>query len=445
MSKTFRPWQVDEVLLLPPSVTDFVPAGHFAHFVRDLVREQLDLSAILGDYPEDRGYPPYDPRMMTVLLLYGYCQGVYSSRRMARACEERLDFMAVTAMNRPDFRTISDFRKRHLVALGGLFVQVLRLCREAGLVKLGHVALDGTRIKANASKHKAMSYGRMKKAEAELSREVAGWFEAAGAVDAEEDARFGADRRGDEMPDWVADKAKRLETIRQAKAALEAAARDEAAAGEGSDAEPGAAPRKKRRGRKPKTPPGTPKDSAQRNFTDADSRIMKTNDGYIQGYNGQAAVDATHQVIVAHGLGNNGSDQEQLAPIVDAVAVNTGSKPKEVSADAGYCSEANLKALEERQVNAYVATGRQKHGRSAAVGERQRGGARVEAMRRKLKRGGWRSRYRLRKQVVEPVFGQIKEARGFRRFLLRGLGKVGHEWSLICTAHNLLKLGMAAN
>ena len=441
MSKTFRPWQVDDVLLLPPSVTDFVPAGHFSHFVRDLVREQLDLSAIVGDYAEERGYPPYDPRMMTALLLYAYCQGVYSSRRVARSCEERLDFMAVTAMNRPDFRTISDFRKRHLAALGDLFVQVLRLCREAGLVKLGHVAVDGTKIKGNASKHKAMSYGRMKKAEAALSREVAGWFETADGVDAEEDARFGAARRGDEMPDWMADKVKRLDKIRQAKAALEGAARAAAQSKEAAEAASG----KKPPGRRPKTPPGTPKDSAQRNFTDPDSRIMKTNDGYIQGYNAQAAVDAAHQVIVAHGLSNKGNDQEQLAPMVDAVAVNTGGKPKEVSADSGYCSDANLAALDERRINAYVATGRQKHGRAAAVGERQGGGARVEAMRRKLKRGGWRSRYRLRKQVVEPVFGQVKEARGFRRFLLRGLGKVGHEWSLICTAHNLLKLGMAAN
>ena len=278
--------------------------------------------------------------MMTALLLYAYCQGVYSSRRMARSCEERLDFMAVTAMNRPDFRTISDFRKRHLAALGGLFVQVLRLCRAAGLVKLGHVALDGTKIKGNASKHKAMSYGRMKKAEAELAREVAGWLEAAQAVDVEDDDRFGADRQGDEMPDWMADKARRLDRIRQAKAALEAEARSEAK----DAAEAGGPPKgkKERPGRKPKTPPGMPKDSAQRNFTDADSRIMKTKDGYIQGYNAQAAVDAAHQVIVAHGLSNNASDQEPLAPMVDAIETNTGGTPTAFSADAGYCSEANL-------------------------------------------------------------------------------------------------------
>ncbi|MFQ5939642.1 MAG: IS1182 family transposase [Alphaproteobacteria bacterium] len=441
MSKKFRPWQVDDVLLLPPSVTDFVPAGHFSHFVRDLVREQLDLSAITGAYREDRGYPAYDPHMMTALLLYAYCRGVYSSRRVARGCEERLDFMAVTAMNRPDFRTISDFRKRHLAALSGLFVQVLRLCQEAGLVKLGHVALDGTKIKANASKHKAMSYGRMNKAEAELSREVADWLAAADAVDAEEDARFGADRRGDEMPDWLADKAKRLEKIRQAKAALEAEARAEAAAKEASEAPPS----KKRPGRKPKTPPGVPKDSAQRNFTDPDSRIMKAGDGFIQGYNAQAAVDSGHQVIVACALANTANDQNQLAPMAEAIAANTGRAPREFSADAGYCSEANLEALEEWRTNAYVATGRQKHGQASATGPEQRGrGARVEAMARKLRRGGWRSRYRLRKQTVEPVIGQIKEARGFRRFLLRGIEKVGHEWGMVCTAHNLLKLATAA-
>ncbi len=230
MIQTFRPWPVDQGLLLPPSVREFVPAGHLAHFVRELVREELDLSAIVESYDEERGYPPYDPSMMTALLLYAYCQGIYSSRRIARACEERLDVMAVTALNRPDFRTISDFRKRHLKALGDLFVQVLGLCRKAGLVKLGHVALDGSKIKANASKHKAMSYGRMTKAEAELAAEVGGWLEAAQAADAAEDARFGAERRGDEMPDWVKEKATRLENIRRARAALEAEARAEAAA-----------------------------------------------------------------------------------------------------------------------------------------------------------------------------------------------------------------------
>ena len=459
MTKKFRPWQVDDVLLLPPSVTDFVPAGHVSHFIRDLVREQLDLSAIVGAYRGERGYPPYDPHMMTALLLYAYCSGVYSSRRIARACEERLDFMAVTALDRPDFRTISDFRKRHLAALSALFVQVLQLCRQAGLAKLGHVALDGTKIQANASKRKAMSYGRMAKAEAELAQQVAGWLAAADAADGADDAAFGAERRGDETPDWMARKTDRLAKIRQAKAALEAEAEAEAeAAAQQAQAEAAAkaaanraaddtrpsGQRISRPGRKPKRPPGVPKDNAQRNFTDPDSRIMKAGGGFLQGYNGQAAVDADNQVIVACGLTNAGSDQGQLAAMVDAVEANTGHKPAELSADAGYCSEANLAALEDRGIRGYVATGRQKHGQVSATGKAAGGGGRVQAMRRRLRRGGRRSRYRLRKQVVEPVFGQIKEARGFRRFLLRGLEKAGHEWTMICIAHNLLKLAKAA-
>ncbi len=445
MTKKFRPWQVDDVLLLPPSVADFVPAGHVSHFVRDLVREQLDLSAIVGAYRGERGYPAYDPHMMTALLLYAYCSGVYASRRIARACEERLDVMAVTALDRPDFRTISDFRKRHLAALSALFVQVLGLCREAGLAKLGHVALDGTKIQANASKRKAMSYRRMAKAEAGLAAEVAGWLAAADAADGADDAQFGAERHGDEMPAWMARKADRLAKIQQAKAALEAEAEAEAAAKVAAD---GAAddtrPRGKGKpGRKPKRPPGVPKDTAQRNFTDPDSRIMKAGGGFLQGYNGQAAVDADNQVIVACGLTNAGSDQGQLAGMVDAVEANTGHKPAELSADAGYCSEANLAALEDRGIRGYIATGRQKHGQASATGKAAGGGGRVQTMRQRLRRGGRRSRYRLRKQVVEPVFGQIKEARGFRRFLLRGLEKAGHEWTMICIAHNLLKLAKA--
>ena len=433
MQKTFRPWQVDQTLLLPPSVHDFVPAGHVAHFVRDLVREDLDLSAIVESYGEARGYPPYDPWMMTSLLLYGYARGVYSSRRLARACEERLDFIAVTALNKPDFRTVSEFRRRHLSALAGLFEQVLLLCRKAGLVQLGHVALDGTKMKANASKHKAMSYDRMTKSEPELAAEVSGWLAAAEAADAAEDAAFGADKRGDEMPDWMADKQKRLGKIRAAKAALEAEAKAQAE-------EKAKQPKKYRGGRKPKTPPGEPKPSAQRNFTDPESRIMKAKDGFIQGYNAQAGVDAGHQVIVAQGVTETAADSGQLVPLVDAIKANTGAKPREVSADVGYCSEDNLKALEARGIRGYIATGRQKHPEG---GEKQRRGPYAQAMRKRLKRGGRRSRYRLRKQVVEPVFGQIKEARGFRQFLMRGIDKVRGEWALICTVHNILKLQKA--
>jgi transposase len=440
MTKSFRPWKVDEVWLLPPSVQEFVPEGHAAHLVRDIVAEELDLSAILAAYAEPRGYPPYHPAMMVALLLYAYSRGVYSSRRIARACEERLDFQAVTALNRPDFRTISEFRRRHLAALAGLFVHVLALCRRAGLVGLGHVAVDGTKLRANASKHKAMSYARMGPAEAELAAEVENWLAQAEGADAAEDAALGADRRGDEMPGWMRDKQRRLERIRAAKAELEAEARAAEAAkpdpGTKADGSPS-----QRRGRKPKHPPGEPKPSAQRNFTDPESRIMKGHDGFVQAYNAQAAVDAAAQVIVAHDLSNSAADHDALAPLLDAVTANTEATPAEVSADSGYCSEANLAELAERGIRGYVATGRAKH---RDGGAEQRRGPLVSAMRQRLRRAGRRSRYRLRKQVVEPVFGQIKGARRFRQFLLRGLEKVKYEWALVCTAHNLTKLARVA-
>jgi hypothetical protein len=381
--------------------------------------------------------------MMVALLLHGYASGIYSSRRIAKACRERADFMMIVALDAPDFRTISDFRKRHLQALASLFVQVLRLAEAAGLVKLGHVALDGTKIKANASKHKAMSYGRMKKREAELRAEVDCWLAAAEAADAEED-RLHGDRRGDELPDWVADKEKRLAKIREAKAALEAeaeAAAEEARRIEADKEKQRQAEGRKRSGKKPRPPSLEPDAQAQRNFTDPESRILKTKDGFIQGYNAQAAVDGQAQVIVAHGLTPSMSDQDQLVGLVDGIERNLGRKPAEASADAGYCSEANLAAFDARGIKAYVATGRAKHPIDA---KRRVGGELTQAMRRKLRRARWRSRYRLRKQIVEPVFGQIKQARGFRQFLLRGVEKVRAEWAMICTAHNLLKLARAA-
>jgi transposase len=432
MGKTFRDWDVEQLMMFPPSVQDFVPAGHLAHFVRDTILEALDLSEILNCYSEERGYPPYHPAMMTAVLLYSYCQGIYSSRRIAKACQERVDFMAVSAMQTPDFRTISDFRKRHLAALEELFVQVLRLCQEAGLVKLGHVALDGTKLKANASKHKAMSYQRMKKAEAELEAIVSGWFCQAETSDLRDDQEHGAQSSGEELPDWVRDKQRRLNKIREARARLQA----EAQASENDEQNKSGGP-----GRPRKNEPGTPKDSAQSNFTDPQSRIMKSHDGFIQGYNAQAAVDADSQVIVARTLTDKASDQRQLAPIVAQIKQNTKRQAQQLSADAGYCSEDNLKELNRRHINGYIATGRQKHGASTVSGERKvKLGTRAYAMWQKLRRGGRRSRYRPRKQVVEPVFGQIKQGRGFRQFLLRGIRKVSAEWSLICTAHNLLKL-----
>lgn len=423
MAKTFREWNVAQQMLLPPSVLDFVPPGHLAHFVRDTVAEELDLTTIVETYEEERGYPPYHPVMMTALLLYAYCQRLYSSRRIARACEERVDFMAVTALQRPDFRTIATFRRRHLPALRALFQQVLGLCRRAGLVRLGHVALDGTKIRANASKHKAMSYRRMQEVEPALAAEVAQWLAAAEVTDTREDREHGPTQRGDELPAWVANKQERLAKIRAAKAALEAEAR-------------AAAP--------PDEPPPPPTPKAQRNFTDPDSRIMKGAEGFVQAYNAQIAVDAGSQVIVAEHVTTAATDVQALPQLLAEIKANIGRQAREVSADAGYCSAANLRALQRRHIRGYIAVGRQRHGQRAPNAPRPLpAGSLVAAMRTRLKRAGHRSRYRLRKIVVEPVFGQIKGAREFRQFLLRGVAKVRGEFTLVATAHNLLKLAAA--
>jgi transposase len=444
MSKQFRPWKIDQPQFLPPSVQDFVAPDHMSRFIVGLVRDSLDLKDITGTYTSALGQPPFDPRMLVALLLHAYASGIYSSRRIAKATEERADFMMIVALDPPDFRTISDFRKRHLTALSQLFVQVLRLCEKAGLVKLGHVALDGTKIKANASKHKAMSYERMAKREAELKAEVAKWLAAAEAADAAEDTTHGRAKRGDEMPKWVADKQQRIKKIAEAKAALEAEAKSAAEEERRIEAEKEAqreAEGRKKPGKPGKPPSDEPDPKTQRNFTDPESRILKTKDGYIQGYNAQAAVDATAQIIVAHDLTPSTSDQGQLAGMVDAIEANMGRKPDEFSADAGYCSEANLAALNEREINGYVATGRAKH---PADDNGKTGGPLTQLMRKKIADGGHETPYRLRKQTVEPVFGQIKQARGFRQFLLRGLANVRAEWALICIAHNLTKLAKAA-
>jgi len=434
MSKVFRPWDVEQSWLLPPSVHELVPPEHSAHFIRDLVRDELDLRAIYETYDEERGFPPYHPAMMTALLLYGYTQGLFSSRKIARACEERVDFMAVTAMQRPDFRTIAKFRVRHLRALSGLFVQVLKLCQLAGLVRLGHVAVDGTKVKANASKHKAMSYKRMKEAEPKLAAEVKEWFERSAAEDARDDEMLG-EKRGDELPAWVANRQTRLEKIREAKAALEAEAKAATTDHDDSDDEPPSS----------SSPPhhadGTPTDKAQRNFTDPDSRIVKTSEGYTQGYNAQVAVDAEHQVIVAQFVVAAQNDCLYLPRLLDEIRDNTGRQAEEISADAGYCTEANLRTLGRRRIRAYVATGRQWRGERTTRFRRL--GPLAARMATRLARAGYRSRYRLRKVVVEPVFGQIKNVLGFTRFSLRGLWKVAGEWSLVSTAHNLRKLAAA--
>lgn len=354
------------------------------------------------------------------------------------------DFVAVTGMAKPDHSTICKFRGDHREALAALFVQVLALCRDAGMAKLGHVALDGTKIQANASKHAAMSYGRMKQAEPELAAAVEEWLERSRTTDAAEDEEHGEDRRGDEMPPHIRTKISRLAKVRAAKAALEAAAAQEAERVAAERAAKEAERGQKLSGPKPRALEGVPRDKEQRNFTDPESRLLLTRDGFVQGYNAQAAVDSGYQVIVAHELVARQRDYAQLIPLLDQVQAHLGRLPSEVSADADYCTEKNLEELADRGVRGYIATGRQKHGSASATSRSNQGqGPFTVAMRRRLQLGGYRSRYRLRKQVVEPVFGQIKECRGFRRFVHRGLEKVRAEWALICTAHNLLKLAAA--
>ena len=424
--KTFRPYEPDQMLLLPPSLSDWVPEDHLARFVGDLV-DTLDLSAIEDTYEEERGYPPYHPRMMTKVLLYAYCTGTYSSRRMAAKLHDSVAYRFLAAGNQPDFRTVSDFRKRHEEALSGLFEQVLVICRESGLVKLGRVAVDGTKIKANASKHKAMSYGRMTEKEAALKKEIQEMFRQAEAIDREEDRRYGPDRRGDELPEELARRETRLKKIREAKAALEAAAKKKAAA-EGKNPEQ-----------------GKPAAKDQHNFTDPESKIQKTKDGFIQGYNAQVAVDETFQVIVAQHVTPMAADVNQLQPAVESIAATLKVRPKEVLADAGYCSEDNIRALETKGIEPFIATGRQKHGetRPSPRGRAPKDMTLRQRMARTLLTARGQKAYSRRKVIVEPVFGQIKQARRFRQFLRRGVRRVRHEWSLVCTAHNILKLRTA--
>jgi transposase len=414
------------------------------------VVRKLNLAAIYDAYADAAkgGKPPCNPRMMTGLLLYAYCKGIRSSRKIEEATYESVPFRVLAAGQHPDHDTICDFRKRHLDALSGLFAQVLDICRAAGLAKLGHVSLDGSKFLANASKHKAMSYGRMTKRRAELKAEIEELMAKADAVDAEEDALYGKGKRGDELPEELRFRETRLAKIEEAMASLEAEAKAEADAKRAEIAAKEEARKKEgrsRRGPKPKDPSDEPDDKAQRNFTDPESRIMVdgATKGFVQAYNCQAAVDADSQVIVAADATQEANDKKQVKPMVEQVKSNTGEKPKKLSADTGYFSKANAEYLDDEGVDAYVATERQKHGRSAPPSPRGRipnAATTEERMARKLRTKKGRETYAKRKTSVEPVFGQIKDARGIRRFLLRGIEAVRGEWRLICLTHNLLKL-----
>ena len=453
MTKTFRPYSLDQQLLLPPDLRSWLPEGDLALFVSDVV-DELDLSAIYAAYErgEGRGQPPYHPAMMVKLLLYGYCIGTASSRKIERATYRDVAFRVLAGDQHPDHDSLAEFRKRHLGALAELFVQVLRLCQAAGLVRLGHVALDGTKLKANASKHKAMSYARMEETERRLQAEVRALLEQAQQVDAAEDAQYGRGRRGDELPAELARRESRLAKIRAAKAALV----EEARARAGHEAEVARAKlaaREQRVGRakgKPATVPdpaqAQPAPTAQWNFTDPESRIMV--DGatkeFVQGYNAQAAVDGQAQVIVACDVTQVAADVGQFVPMLDQVVGHLGQLPTQVTADAGYFSEGNLTAPQFAAIDFYVPPDRQPHRGDAPAG-RSRQGPFSEAMRTKLQTPAGRAVYARRKTIPEPVFGQIKHVRGFRRFWLRGIGKVRGEWGLICLTHNLLKLFRVRN
>ena len=495
--KSFRPWQPDQTTLLPPSPREWLAEDHQVYFLLDLV-DELDLSEILipAQAKDPRGEKGYDPRMMTMLLLYAYCVGTVSSRKIERACYEDLAFRVLTGNQQPDQSRISDFRRRNLDALKGLFVQILRLCQKAGMVSLGHVALDGTKVKANASKHKAMSHERMLRAEKQLAQEINALMRKAEILDAQEDRRYGKDNRGSDLPDELRRRQDRLERIRQARKEMEAEtaaaaarqrqeeadqARAEADAANESDApaaeqaelnkraEAAAAKARAARERAEEAAKeagvdlpdldalaaeamprrglarqanGTPTQKTQRNFTDTDSHLMKSDGHYIQGYNCQLAVDSDHQVIVALGVSNQAPDVEHLEPMVQRIAVTAGALPAVMTADAGYWSEANAELCAEQGIDAYIATGRLPHGQPLPPkrGPMPKDADAKARMARKLRSKAGSRIYSQRKAIVEPVNGQIKEARGLRRFLLRGLEKVDAEWHLIAATHNLLKL-----
>ena len=436
MSKTYQPFEPDQLLLMPPSLQEWLPKDHLVYFLRDVL-EQIDLSPIQDSYErEERGYPPYHPKMMTGLLLYGYATGVRSSRHLAKHCQEDVAFRVLTANNQPDFRTISDFRKRHLEALHHVFVEILRLCRAAGLVKFAHISLDGTKIKANASKHKAMSYGRMMSDEARLRQEIKALLKEADRTDRREDRRYGAEKSGDELPEELARRESRLAKIQEAKRALEQQARSDREKKDPPSAPPAS---KVPVERDAKTGKERVADRAQRNFTDPDSRIMPYQKTFVQGYNAQIAVDKSHQIIVATVVTNYPKDDRHLPCMLDRLEC----KPTVSTLDAGYRTPENLKLLKRKKIDAYVAMGRERHGapRTQSVRGRPPKGLSIqEKMARKLLTKKGRAIYAQRKAIAEPPIGHIKHVLGFRQFSLRGHPKVSAEWSLISAVHNLKKL-----
>ena len=434
MGQVFYPYEPDQGLLFPPSLREWLPDGHLAHFISDTV-DQLELRAFYARYEEredGRGQLAYEPRLMLKVLIYAYVVGLFSSRKIARALAELVPLRYLAAGNTPSHRTLARFRQEHIEEFQALFVQVVRVARAAGLVEMGTLAIDGSKLKANASKHKAMSYGRMEEEEARLRREIEQITRRAQAIDAAEDAQFGADFRGDELPEELRRRESRLAKIREAMVRLE---------------QEQAAERGKRRtergtGRKLKRPNGVPPDRKQMNFTDPESRVMKTaSGGFDQCYNAQLAVDAERQIIVAAEVTANAADAGQLLAVEAQAEANTGQRAATVLADAGYKGEANFAALEQRGVDAYVSLGKGEDLRTTVEAS---GGPYTQRMGRKLRSEEGRRRFKRRKVIVEPVYGWIKRVLGFRGVSMRGLRKAKGEWSLVCLAVNLRRMATLA-
>ena len=432
MSTSFRPYQPDQLLLLPPNPRDWLPEEHLSHFVSDTI-DSLDLRPFYEPYEGDgRRKQPFDPAMMLKVLVYAYATGTYSSRKIAQKLHEDVAFRVLAAENFPAHRTISDFRKHHLSDFESVFVQLVQIAKEVGLVKLGTVAIDGSKVKANASKHKAMSYGRMVTETKRLRSEIRKLIKRAGKADAYEDKKYGPDGTGDDIPAEIARRESRLKKIVEAKARLEARQREmDRARGRKDDDDQ----QPRGRGRPPKRAFGIPPDKAQDNFTDPESRIMKTSKGFEQCYNTQIVVDKQAQMIVAAAVSQKASDVNELKPMLDQTRKNTKETPKRALADAGYASEENLKSLARRGIEGFIALGRGEKGRQRAPT-----GKHSWKMYRRMNTSRGKEHYRKRKWIVEPVFGWIKSVTNFRSFSLRGLENVGGEWNLVCFAANLRRL-----
>ena len=435
MGGLFAPYEPGQQFLLPPSLRDWLPEDHLCHFISDTV-DQLDIGSIVEKYRSaGSGNVAYHPRLMLKLLIYGYSTGVFSSRKIARHIEENVAFRVLAAGHSPSHRSLCRFRQQHIAEFQELFVQVVQIAAASGLVKMGTLAIDGTKIKANSSKHKAMSYGRMKEEEERLVGEIDALVKAAGDVDKLEDAEFGANFRGDELPEELRRREDRLQVIQDAKKRLEERKREEDA--EKIEAEKEANKSgKKRKGRQRKHPLGEPKDSDQENFTDPDSRIMKDGSGaFEQCYNAQAAVDSDEQIVVAAGITQCAADNGELLPMLDGAIENSEMDPGQLLADSGYKSEDNFKELESREIDAYIPLGRE--GRNQGIGPDKPASQRMQ---HKLKTKRGRRRYAKRKHIAESPFGWIKRCLGFRAFSMRGLANVTGEWALVCLALNLSRM-----